>query len=170
MNILKYSINIAAVLLLSGCAAWGERTPNEPVDNAFGRPVADTNGSILDYVFDDDKDTESSGFLGINKFLWRATLDTLSFLPLASTDPYGGVIVTDWGVTANAPNERFKVTAYITSNELTADGIKVVVFKQAKDASGTWVEAPVSPKTASDLEDAILVKARQNKISGVEGS
>lgn len=99
--------------------------------------------------------------LPVNKHLWRSTLDVLSILPLSSTDPYGGVIVTDWGTMPDAPQDRFKVTAYITSAALKPQSLNVVVNRQVRGRSGSWQSAPVSEQTKRDLEDAILTRARQ---------
>lgn len=94
----------------------------------------------------------------VNAYLWRATLDTLSFMPLVSADPFGGVIITDWYTPAAAPNERFKANAYILSKQLTANAVQVSVFHQVLQ-DGQWVDAPVDPNTASGLEDRILAQA-----------
>lgn len=112
------------------------------------------------------KNEESSGGGGIavNGYLWRASLDTMSFMPLSSADPFGGVIVTDWYVTPESPNERFKVQIYILDRQLRADGLRVSVFRQVRDAGGEWVAAPVKPETAPQLENAILTRARQLRI------
>jgi hypothetical protein len=107
--------------------------------------------------------------IGVNGYLWRASLDTLAFMPLASADPYGGVILTDWYVNPEKPDERFKCTVYILDTRLRADGLNVTVFKQVKDASGAWTDAPVADQTASDLENAILTRARQLRLSNVAG-
>ncbi|MDQ8030345.1 MAG: DUF3576 domain-containing protein, partial [Brevundimonas sp.] len=85
--------------------------------------------------------------LGVNSYLWRATLDTLSFMPLASADPYGGVVITDWYVNPEKTDERFKATAYILDTRLRADGLNVTVFKQARGADGNWVDSPASEQT-----------------------
>jgi hypothetical protein len=76
----------------------------------------------------------AAGAIGVNGFLWRASLDTLAFMPLASADPYGGVIVTDWYTNPEKPDERFKATVYILDTRLRADGLNVTIFKQVKDA------------------------------------
>lgn len=99
--------------------------------------------------------------IGVNAFLWRATLDTLAFMPLASADPFGGVVNYDWYVDPQAPNERFKATVYILDRRLRADALNVSVVKEVRDASGGWVTAPVAAQTETDLENAILTKARQ---------
>ena len=102
--------------------------------------------------------------LGVNSFLWHATLDTLNFLPLQSADPFGGVVITDWYVAPNAPTERLKVTIYIMDRALRADGLKVVVFRQTRTA-GVWSDAQPSPDIAHKLEDAILTRARELRLA-----
>jgi hypothetical protein len=102
--------------------------------------------------------------LGVNSYLWHATLDTLAFMPLASADPFGGVVITDWYVAPNAPDERLKVTIYILDRTLRADGLKVVVFRQTRTA-GVWSDAQPSPDTAHKLEDAILTRARELRLA-----
>ncbi len=107
--------------------------------------------------------------IGVNGFLWRATLDTLAFMPLVSADPYGGVIITDWYADPAVPNERFKATAYILDTRLRADGLNVAVNKQVRDASGAWVDAAMAEQTETDIENAILTRARQLRLSNIGG-
>ena len=104
--------------------------------------------------------------IGVNSYLWRATLDTLAFMPLASADPFGGVVITDWYVNPEKPDERFKTTVYILDTRLRADGLNVTVFKQT-NTSGTWVDAPVAGQTDIDIENAILTRARQLRLSNL---
>lgn len=99
--------------------------------------------------------------IGVNAYLWRSTLDTLSFMPLASADPWGGVINYDWYANPQTPNERFKATVFILDRRLRADALNVAVTKEVQDATGQWVSAPVAAQTETDLENAILTKARQ---------
>lgn len=99
--------------------------------------------------------------IGVNGFLWRASLDTLSFMPLLQADPWGGVINYDWYVNPQAPNERFKTTVFILDSRLRADALNVSVTKEVRGPDGEWTAAPVSPQTETDLENAILTKARQ---------
>jgi len=112
---------------------------------------------------------EGAATIGVNSYLWRATLDTLAFMPLASADPYGGVVITDWYTNPEKPNERFKVTVYILDARLRADGLNVAVFKQNKGADGQWIDAPSATQTETDFENAILTKARQLKLSNLKG-
>lgn len=101
--------------------------------------------------------------IGVNSYLWRASLDTLSFMPLMTVDSSGGVIITDWYANPEIPAERFKVTVYILDTRLRADGLKVSVFRQQL-TKNSWVDSKVNPDTAGDLENSILVRARQLKI------
>ena len=98
---------------------------------------------------------------GVNSFLWRAGLETISFMPLVSADATGGAIITDWYTPPETPNERFKVNVLITGKQLRADGLRAVVFKQNKRPDGVWVDASVDAGTARSLEDTILARARQ---------
>jgi hypothetical protein len=102
--------------------------------------------------------------IGVNTFLWRASLDTLSFMPMAQADPFGGVIITDWYSAPQAPDERMKVNIFILDRTLRADGVRAAVFRQRRDGQGNWADAPVDPKTGPDLEDAILTRARQMRL------
>ena len=99
--------------------------------------------------------------IGVNAYLWRATLDTLSFMPLLTADPWGGVVNYDWYINPQTPNERFKATVFILDTRLRADALNVTVTKEVKDATGGWTAAPVAAQTETDLENAILTKARQ---------
>ena len=99
--------------------------------------------------------------IGVNAFLWRATLDTLSFMPLLTADPWGGVVNYDWYVNPQTPNERFKATVFILDTRLRADALNVTVTKEVKGADGQWTAAPVAAQTETDLENAILTRARQ---------
>jgi len=110
-------------------------------------------------------DGGSSGGIGINGFLWRASLDTLSFMPLNSADPFGGVIITDWYSPPETPNERFKATVYILDRRLRADGLRVSVFRQRRTGSNQWDDATVGKNTAVSMEDAILTRARELRIA-----
>ncbi len=105
--------------------------------------------------------------IGVNGYLWRATLDTLAFMPLASADPYGGVVITDWYVNPEKPDERFKATVYILDSRLRSDGLNVTVFKEVSNGAGGWVESPASTQTSIDIENAILTRARQLRLSNL---
>ncbi|HZP98719.1 MAG TPA: DUF3576 domain-containing protein [Reyranella sp.] len=113
----------------------------------------------------DKKDAPDTG-VAVNAYLWRASLDTINFIPLVSADPFGGVIITDWYTPQESPNERMKVQITILDRELRADGVRVSVFKQQQAAKGGgWVDAQVDPHTNTDIENAILTRARQLRIA-----
>jgi hypothetical protein len=98
--------------------------------------------------------------LGVNAYLWRGALDTLAFMPLASADPFGGVIITDWYQPPSSSGERFKATAYILGRQLRADGIRVSIFRQVQQ-NGQWVDASVSQTTTGEIENKVLARARE---------
>lgn len=105
--------------------------------------------------------------IGVSSYLWRASLDTLSFMPIASADPFGGVIITDWFSPPNNSHERFKVNVFILGRQLRSDGLKVSLFRQEREASGQWVDKAVDPQTIINLEDIILTRARHFKSTSV---
>ncbi|WP_420434827.1 DUF3576 domain-containing protein [Hyphobacterium sp.] len=106
--------------------------------------------------------------IGVNSFLWRASLDTISFMPLREVDPFGGVIVTDWYANPEFPSERFQVTVYILDTRLRGDALSVRVFRQERAEDGEWIDASVATQTALDIENAILTRARQLRISTLD--
>lgn len=97
--------------------------------------------------------------IGVNSYLWRASLDVLSFMPLVQTDSNGGVIVTDWYVNPTTPNERMKMTVTILDKDLRSDALRVAASRQLNQ-NGQWVDAPVKAATIQQMEDVILTKAR----------
>ncbi len=107
--------------------------------------------------------------IGVNSYLWRATLDTLAFMPLASADPYGGVVITDWYINPEKPDERFKCTVYILDTRLRGDALKVTVFKEVSNGSGGWTPSQAADQTSVDIENAILTRARQLRLSNLKG-
>ena len=138
----------ALALPLAACGS--KSTPTTDMDTG-ATIVANGNGRLT---------------LGVNSYLWHATLDTLAFMPLTSADPFGGVVITDWYVAPNAPDERLKVTIYILDRALRADGLTVVVFRQTRTA-GNWSDAQPSTDTAHKLEDAILTRARELRLASM---
>jgi len=113
----------------------------------------------------EDTSGGGGGGVGVNSYLWRASLDTISFMPLSSADPFGGVIITDWYTPPETPSERFKLNVFILGRDLRADGVRAAVFKQTRDGTGNWLDAPVEAQTATDLENSILSRARQLRVN-----
>jgi hypothetical protein len=106
--------------------------------------------------------------IGVNSYLWRASLEALSFMPLLQTDSNGGVIVTDWYANPRNPGERVKVTVTILDQDLRADALRVVAARQVSQ-NGGWIDAPVAAATVQRLEDIILTKARDLRRSAMVG-
>ena len=126
-------------------------------------------GEVFGNIFSgDSKNNNGGGGIAVNTYLWRASLDTLSFMPLLSADPFGGVIITDWHSNSETSKEKFKIVAYILGKELRVDGIKIAVFKKIKDENGNWVDNKSSKNLQNKVEDAILTKARKYKIQSIE--
>ena len=134
---------LAAATLAAGCGGGG------------GRPRADLAAA-------------QTTTIGVNSYLWRAALETLSFAPVAQADSAGGVIVTDWYANPAAPSERVKVTATILDRDLRADALRVAASRQVLQG-GQWVEAPVAAATVQRLEEIILTRARDLRRNAVAG-
>jgi len=107
--------------------------------------------------------------MGVNSFLWRASLETLEFMPLAQVDPFGGVIVTEWYASPEAPDERFKANVYILDANLRADALKTSIFKQVRNGN-EWTDAPTDTDTSRQIENAILTRARELYIATVDNN
>lgn len=106
--------------------------------------------------------------IGVNAYLWRAALDTVSFMPLAQVDSNGGVIVTDWYANPQTPNERMKLTVTILDQDLRADAVRVAASRQINQGAG-WADAPVAAQTVQKLEDVILQHARDLRRGVISG-
>ncbi len=163
---------VTALLSLGACS--GVKTSNADVNNyqnsglPQGQAGADSSG--LGWTFGKGSSSTNSQAtqIQVNAYLWRATLDTLSFMPLVSADPFGGVVITDWYSPASTPGERFKVNAYILSKQLTANAIQISVFHQVQTGTG-WADAPADPSLASGLEDRILSRAADLQAASQNG-
>src|SRR5687768_17654530 len=106
--------------------------------------------------------------IGVNAYLWRAAVDTLSFAPLITADSSGGVIVTDWYANPTTPGERVKLTVAIIDQDLRADALRVAASRQVNQG-GVWVDAPVAAATVQKLEDIILTRARDLRRAATVG-
>jgi hypothetical protein len=152
----------AASLILGACTE-GEPAGEGPTTTTDVNMMdQSTNGGIFGEggLFSNDPYADGRS-IGVNSFLWRASLDTISFMPVNSADPFGGVIITDWYSAGQAPNERFKLNVYILGRALRADGVRVAVFRQVLDAQGGWRDMTIGESTATKIEDSILTRARQ---------
>lgn len=161
---------IPALILLSGCAGGEAKYPTGADRTATGaNNIYDTEPSIfgeggLDLFGSKKKAVSDENGVAVNGYLWRAALDTVSFMPLASADPFGGTIITDWYADPATPGERTKLNVFILDRQLKADAISVKVFRQVKSGAG-WRDAAVARDTARKLEDAILTRAREMRVA-----
>jgi hypothetical protein len=153
----------ALCLALNGCggAQPTQAVVNNPETQTLPPQQQNADASSL-FTFGKSNATPSGPGIQVNAYLWRATLDTLSFMPLVSADPFGGVIITDWYSPPATPDERFKANAYILSQQMSANAIQVSLFHQVRE-NGQWQDTDVDPATVSGLEDRILARAADLK-------
>ena len=161
----------AAVTLLALTACEGIETERADADG-YRDQLRKESGKLfgdINLLGGGGNDGPANSGIGVNGFLWRASLDTLSFLPLSSADPFGGVIITDWYAPPESPAERFKVTVYILGRELRSDGVRVAVFRQKRDGGAEWLDANTGENTSTSLENAILTRARELRVAQADG-
>ncbi len=164
-TLLKGAIFMVAAVALASCSMFkGDDSGASRADDNSGR-----GGGISIFGGGRSGDSGNRGGeagIGVNAYLWRASLDTLNFMPLESADPFGGVIITDWYSAPTTPNERFKATVYILDTRLRADALNVSIFRQTNNG-GSWADASVDPDTEIQIENAILQRARELRLSNV---
>ena len=162
---------LLAAAVLSGCGSDPEK-PQPTADVPPPAPSSKESGdSGVFGWFGGGSSDSSSGLkaedkkgVAVNAYLWRASLDSLSFMPMEQTDPFAGIIKTGWYTPPSPPNERLKVSVFILDTRLRAEAVRVSIFKEAKKPTGEWATAAVDPETVTKLENVILDRARQLKI------
>lgn len=173
----------AAFLVVGTLAACGadvqypDWSPFDPKDQARRERYGTVTGSDGITLFSTGRrgseqaaaPSGGGGGIGVNAFLWRASLETLDFIPLLSADPFGGLIITDWYQPAELQDERFKLQVLIRDVVLRADAVRVSVLRQRRDPRAGWVDVPADPRTATEIEDRILTRARQIRIASAGG-
>ena len=165
MTTRRMKLTVALCAIIFGLSACESIVPDENVETTDAEIFKDY--SKRKTIFGDGgvsflgENKEGGSDIGVNAFLWRASLDTISFMPVNSADAFGGVIITDWHSSAEAPNERFKVNVYILGRTLRADGVRVAVFRQVLTRNGQWADSNVPAATKIKIEDSILTRARQ---------
>lgn len=174
-GIFRRFVGILAICsVCAGCSMFGDKEKSNKSSGEITRVESKTTGpdkGLLNTWFGlNPQPGESSGAPGtgtgisVNGYLWRAALDTISFMPLAQADPFGGIILSDWYRPPESQKERFKVDIYILDSELRADGLRVSVFRQRLNADGVWLDEAVHKDTTTNLENAILKRARQMRV------
>jgi hypothetical protein len=153
-------------VLLSSCAGEEGSVPDlmtigdETVDMSKRETIF--GGDLLTFGGEPKRAAPGGGIgIGVNAFLWRASLDVVSSWPVSSADPFGGVIITDWYAPPETPRERFKFNIFILGRALRADGVRVSIFKQIMNARGEWQQAVLQSDTEASVENAILTRAQQ---------
>ena len=161
----KYLSVVVAALMLTACGSDPEKAkPTVEAPPPVATKTANDSGVFGWFGSGGSVVEKKKGGVSVNAYLWRASLDALSFMPMEETDPFGGTIKTGWYTPAATPNERLRVAVFILDARLRADALRVSVFKEAKNSSGSWVDATVDPDTTTKLENLILDKARALKI------
>lgn len=163
----------ASLLSVAACSSLKniETKPAEvnPTDMPKGPGLfSGESGNILDaFKSGNGESGTAGGNIGVNIYLWRASLEVVSFMPITQADSNGGVITTDWYSSPEAPNERVRANILILGKSLRVEALKVTLFKQTRSSGGTWADAPVAEATRTALEDAILTKARVLKVQSL---
>lgn len=174
MKFSALSLHILAISLLSltisACEGGKVLTPRKTQAGEIGQKYEETDPRQTLFGQDGIQfggegkgkgGVDQGGGIGVNSYLWRATLDTIAFMPVTSADPFGGVVLTDWYSPSETPLERFKLNVYVLGRALRADGIRVSMFRQIYDNAGVWRDAAVEEDAGRKMEDAILTRARQ---------
>ena len=156
---------LLGALALAGCESSGStRAYTGTVTNPGGPKATEAyrpGGQRADYV-QNSGTAQRTATVQVNRFAWRASLDTVSFMPLASSDPYGGAIATDWYTARANPNERLRVNILVSGPDLRGDTVRVTVFRQErKGGRGDWANVSVDPSVAQNLENVIIQRARE---------
>ncbi len=162
-------VSAALLLSVSALCACGGSNSSSSTNQQFNDYRTQGPVSPADSITSGSKSSAATNTgVAVNAYLWRGSLDTLSFMPLVSADPFGGVIITDWYSPPGISGERFKATIYILGRELRADDLRVSIFRQ-NNTGGVWQDSTVADSTATDIEDKILARARELR-SGANGA
>ena len=162
-------LSFLPTVLLMACTGF---TPNKqelgPVKDDLDRRAEEMGklgggDGLLNEMLRGRQDSGGGTGIGVNAYLWQASLDTLSFMPLASADSFGGIIITDWYSPPETPQNRYKVTIYIIGRELRSDALRITSFKQ-RLTGNDWIDIGDQTRVNRQLEDAILTRARQMRM------
>lgn len=161
---MKKYITLLLVCLLPACAVFKEGTADYPKsreqleEERIGK-ITGEDGLVL---FGGNKKSAGIEGINVNGFLWRAALDTVYSMPLISADPFGGTVLTDWYKLHDNAKERYKLNVFIIGAELRSDAIRVAAFKQ-KQSGGNWVDIDGGQELGKEIENKILLRARELK-------
>ena len=124
------------------------------------------NKGSFSFLGDEKNNTSQTSSVGlpINPYLWKASLETIDFMPLSSTDPFAGIIITDWYTDEDSLGERCKLNIFVKGKDLKTDNLKVSSFCQSLN-DNQWVNKPSIKKNNIRIENAILNKAKKLKLT-----
>lgn len=164
----RQSLTCVGLLALVACSGASKPAEVNPTDMPAGPGLlSGESGNILAAFKGSGGGTDTGGNLGVNSFLWRATLESLSFMPINQADSQGGVIATDWYSNQQEPTKRVRANVLILGKSLRADALQVTLFQQSKTSAGSWQDETVNASTARTLEDQILTRARALRVESL---
>ena len=164
---IKNLILLFNFIILLGCSSIDPLVSNSVTDEKktpglFSKDAS--KGISLDSILNSQSSGNYESGANVNAYLWRASLNILSFTPLISTDALGGTIISDWYVNKKNKNQRMKITAFIKTSDLRSNGIGVKVHIQNfKD--GSWSETYTNKDLETKIENNILNEARNLRIN-----
>ena len=152
-------------LSLSSLALEKKALGKEPRSSRERREDKTKGHLLADPLFTTGKKKNETSGIGVNTYLWKASLETIAFLPKKSIDPFGGTLITEWYSFPETPHERLKIEIIVAGRALTSDGVKVSIFREKKNTRGEWVSAPLEADTTLKFEETILTRARELKVA-----
>lgn len=167
-KLLKIALILLSIIFLNKCSSapkdpvTGEKVLIEPNVDRRARETADKGGGIMDIISRSQQNTNFS--FATSNALWRATLKSLSFMPLLNADYSGGIIITDWYSENINSDEQIKITIRFLNNEIRADSLDIIAHKKKCDSSSKCSQILLSNSFSKEIKDSILSTARQIKI------
>ena len=159
----RFVSSMLVLCLLIGCSKTGNNIKREypkSSDQLQEERMGKLTGDGITLFGGKSRRSPGSNGIGVNTYLWRATLDTVYTMPLLSADPFGGTVLTDWYELSGKSNERFKINVLIIGSELRPDAIRVSAFRQIKKGN-LWENETVHPALAQEIEEKIIARARE---------
>ena len=160
---IKNILLITILLMISSCSNY-KSVFSSKVNGETQKPILVLEDTSKDVLLSKIINPQNLDNVNVNGYLWRATLNILSVAPLISTDALSGTIITDWYANKNIQNQRLKITAYINTNELKSESIKIKVEIQSFK-NNIWSQPLTSNSLATQIEDSILNEARNLKLN-----
>ena len=160
---IKNILLITILLMISSCSNY-KSVFSSKVNGETQKPILVLEDTSKDVLLSKIINPQNLDNVNVNGYLWRATLNILSFVPLISTDALSGTIITDWYANKNIQNQRLKITAYIKTNELKSESINIKVEIQSFK-NNIWSQPLTNNSLATQIEDSILNEARNLKLN-----